>query len=120
MRSKLFKLHFSALSWVDNTQAVNAKEGSFHLYTPQLKTNTKAKVEWKLCSRSQAICKDLDPSRSFVTFDGNLLISPILATDDSFYPKMTIRGGKFFGVRETNMGVINIIGNRILFFRSGT
>ena len=70
----------------------------------------KVNVEWKLCSRSQARCKDLDPSRNYIANDGSLLIAPILASDDTFYPKMTIQGGKYFGTREENMGTITITG----------
>lgn len=88
------------------------KEGGYHLFVPSLKTNVDVILEWKMCSFSQSICKDLDSSRTHVTTDKNLLISPILASDDTFYPRLTISGGGFSGV-NLNLNEIRIMGTEL-------
>ena len=93
------------------------KEGGYHLYRPVITSNVDVHVEWKLCSQFTVTCKDIDQSRMFVTANWELLISPILSADDTFHPKITLYGGKYFQRQEGTMGTISVTGMLIANIR---
>ena len=97
------------MSMAATQSTVRVKEGGYHIYDPHLKVNTPVTVSWQLCSRSTTTCKSPDPSSTYVTSNGSLLMSPIMAVDDTYYGRLEIRG-RYSGTRNVDFGPINIIG----------
>ena len=106
-----------AFSWIEDKSPVAVKEGAYHLFEPRIKTNTNATFTWKMCSRSHQGCISIDKSRMFVTASWDLLISPILSSDRTYYPKITLEGGKYFGMQQMDMGTISITGKTSAYRR---
>ncbi|XP_065066047.1 uncharacterized protein LOC135691963 [Rhopilema esculentum] len=106
--SQQAKLEKPELSMAATQSTVQVKEGGYHIYDPHLKINTPVTVSWLLCSKSTTTCKSPDPSSTYVTSNGSLLMSPIMAADDTYYGKLEIRG-KYTGTRQVVFGPINII-----------